>query len=160
MNLVYGLTLHEFSVAQVDRTPARCWGCDRLESCWGLTFFLCPTLVTCWLFHFHIWRVCSTVTMNLLPVWGGSIPQSHLLFLNLSQLKIFLTTLMLLILCKNGLQKQSWYIILQWNLVNMVTSGPKEFGCINGVVILTRVFARSPKNSGRNNEVTVLLRWP
>ena len=24
MNLVYGLALHEFSVAQVDRAPARC----------------------------------------------------------------------------------------------------------------------------------------
>ena len=51
MNLVYGLTLHEFSVAQVDRAPARCSGSDhRFED----FFLLCPTLVTCWSFHFHI----------------------------------------------------------------------------------------------------------
>ena len=45
MNLVYGLALHEFSVAQVDRAPARCLS-DRLESCRGLRLFFCPTLVT------------------------------------------------------------------------------------------------------------------
>ena len=54
MNLVYGLALHEFSVAQVDRTPTRCLGGHRFESCRGLRFFLCLTLGTCWLIHFHI----------------------------------------------------------------------------------------------------------
>ena len=54
MNLVYGLTLHEFSVAQADEAPARCLGGHRFESCWGLRFFLCPTLVMYRLFHFHI----------------------------------------------------------------------------------------------------------
>ena len=53
MNLVYGLALHEFSVAQVDRGPARCLGGRRFQSCWGLRCFLCATLVTCWSFHFH-----------------------------------------------------------------------------------------------------------
>ena len=53
MNLGYGLAL-QFCVAQVDRAPARCLGGHRFESCRGLRFFLCPTLVTCWSFHFHI----------------------------------------------------------------------------------------------------------
>ena len=48
MNPIYGLALHEFSVAQVDR------GSHRFKSRRGLRFFLCPTLVTCWLIHFHI----------------------------------------------------------------------------------------------------------
>ena len=54
MNLVYGLALHEVSVAQVIRAPARCLGGHRFESCRGHRFFLLPTLVTCWIFHFHI----------------------------------------------------------------------------------------------------------
>ena len=54
MNPVYGLALHEVSVAQVIRAPARCLGGHRFESCRGLRFFLLPTLVTCWIFHFHI----------------------------------------------------------------------------------------------------------
>ena len=52
MNLVYGLALHESSVAQVDRAPARCLGGNRFESCWGLRFFICPTFVTCFIFTF------------------------------------------------------------------------------------------------------------
>ena len=40
MNLVYGLALHEFSVAHVDRAPARCLGGHRFESCRGLRLFL------------------------------------------------------------------------------------------------------------------------
>ena len=52
--LFYGLVLYEFSVAQADRAPARYLGGHRFESCRGLRFFLCPTLVTCWLFHLHI----------------------------------------------------------------------------------------------------------
>ena len=39
MNLVYGLVLYEFSVAQVDRAPARCLGGHMFESCRGLRFF-------------------------------------------------------------------------------------------------------------------------
>ena len=50
---VYGLALHEFSIAPVDRVPARCLGGQRFESRRGLRFFLCPTQVTCWSFHFH-----------------------------------------------------------------------------------------------------------
>ena len=53
MNLIYSLILHEFSVAQFDRAPAQCSEGHRFESRWGLGFFLCPTLMTCWLFHFH-----------------------------------------------------------------------------------------------------------
>ena len=41
-------------VAPVDRAPARCLEGHRFESCRGLRFFLCPTLVTSWFFHFHI----------------------------------------------------------------------------------------------------------
>ena len=49
MNLVW------YSKPQVDRAPARCLEGHRFESCRGrLRFFLCPTLVTCWSFHFRI----------------------------------------------------------------------------------------------------------
>ena len=71
ISLVYGLALHEFSVAQVDGVPAWCLGGHRFESCTGLKFFLCPMLMTCRLFRFHIGRACSTVTMDPLPVGGG-----------------------------------------------------------------------------------------
>ena len=50
MNLVYGLVLHEFSVAQVDRAPARCLGGNRFESCWELRFFIGPTFMKCFIF--------------------------------------------------------------------------------------------------------------
>ena len=50
---MYKRQLHEFSVAQVDRAPAQCSEGHRFESRRGLRFFLCPTLMTCWLFHFH-----------------------------------------------------------------------------------------------------------
>ena len=55
VNLVYGFTLQEFSVAQVDRALTQCLGGHRFESCQGHRFFLCPTLMTCWSFNF---RVC------------------------------------------------------------------------------------------------------
>ena len=35
-------------------SPARCLGGHRFKSCRELRFFLCPTLVTCWLFRLHI----------------------------------------------------------------------------------------------------------
>ena len=53
MNLVYGLVLYNFFEAQVDRASVRCLGGHMFESCRGLRFFLCPTLLTCWSFHFH-----------------------------------------------------------------------------------------------------------
>lgn len=31
-------------------------------------------------------------------------------------------------------------VYLQWNPLNTVTNGSKEFGCINGVAGLTRIF--------------------
>ena len=68
---------------------------------------------------------------------GVSLPFTPQLFFNPPQLKIFMTTLMLLILCKNGLQKQ-WCIILQWVLVNTVTNGPQENGHIYGVVVFNK----------------------
>ena len=58
---------------------------------------------------------------------------------------------------------------LQWNPVNTVTNGPNTFGRVNGVAILTRFFfykkmyggfCQAAKKSGRNDEVTVLPRWP
>ena len=53
---------------------------------------------------------------------------------------------------------------LQWNPIDAVTNGPKKFGLINEVFFFTRKcmadFARQPKKSGRNKEVTVLPRWP
>ena len=61
MNLVYGLALHEFSVAQelkwIERAPSplpRSLGIHRFKSPRGLRFFLYHTLVTCWWIHFHI----------------------------------------------------------------------------------------------------------
>ena len=39
MNLVNGLALHEFSVAQVDRALARCLGGHSFEFCPGLRLF-------------------------------------------------------------------------------------------------------------------------
>ena len=82
MNLVYGLTLHEFSVAQVDRVPVRCLGGHRFESCQlkkGLRFFLCPKLVmTCWLFHFHInLPTCKSQTNHML--WANRLYFSTLI---------------------------------------------------------------------------------
>ena len=132
MNPVYGLALHEFSVAQVDRVSTRCLGGYRFESCQGLRFFLCPLLVTDNISFSHRKSLFNSYHWPLACGGGGTISQSHLLFLNLPQLKIFLTTLIRLILCKNGLQKH-WHIILKWNLVNTVSH-------INGVIILTKVF--------------------
>jgi len=52
---------------------------------------------------------------------------------------------------------------LQWKPVNTVTNGPKTFGRVNGVAVLTKgfltrkcmaVFVRLPK------KVAVLPRWP
>ena len=40
MNLVYGLVLYEFSVAQVDRAPARCLGGHMFECCRRFFFFV------------------------------------------------------------------------------------------------------------------------
>ena len=39
MNLVNGLALHEFSVAQVDRALAQCLGGHSFEFCLGLRLF-------------------------------------------------------------------------------------------------------------------------
>ena len=48
MNLVYGPALYESLRSSVDHgAPVRCSGGHRFESCRGLRFFLCPTLVTC-----------------------------------------------------------------------------------------------------------------
>ena len=52
MNLVYGFALHESSVA-LERPPGfkEVIGSNPVGDS---DFFLCPTLVTCWSFHFHI----------------------------------------------------------------------------------------------------------
>ena len=36
------------SRSSVDRAPTMCSGGHRFDSCQGLRFFLCPTLVSCW----------------------------------------------------------------------------------------------------------------
>ena len=36
----------------ISMSPA--WDSHWFECCWELRLFLCPMLVTCWLFHFHI----------------------------------------------------------------------------------------------------------
>ena len=79
MNLVYGLAIHEFSVAQVDRTSARCLGDHRFESCRGLRFSLCPTLVTCWFFT-RYW-------MSLKRAWHNNQPAE--LFLKILKVMVF-----------------------------------------------------------------------
>ena len=38
----------------ISRVPAWCLGGHTFKSCQTLRFFLCPTLVTCWLINFHI----------------------------------------------------------------------------------------------------------
>ena len=42
---------------------------------------------------------------------------------------------------------------MQWNPVNAVTSGSKEFGCINGVAVLSRQ-AQISCLEGRNDKYT------
>ena len=60
MNLlyIYSLTLHPWVLLSSSglRAPAKWLGGHRLVSCRELRFFslVCPTLVTCSLFHFHI----------------------------------------------------------------------------------------------------------
>ena len=54
MNPVYGLPLHEFSVAQRIERPPGVWeviGSNPVGD--YKRVFLCPMLVTCWLFHFY-----------------------------------------------------------------------------------------------------------
>ena len=77
MNLVTGLAVHESSVAQVDRAPVRCLGGHRLESCRGLRFFLCPTLVTCWLFHFHLKHCCTNRDSLKYTPWNMNCQNPH-----------------------------------------------------------------------------------
>ena len=53
-------------------------------------------------------------------------------------------------------------------LLITVTNGPNTFGRVNGVAILTRVFykkvyggfCQAAQKSSRNDELTVLPRWP
>ena len=56
-------------------------------------------------------------------------------------------------------------IIMQWNLGDSVTNGPKKLAVLRGDRISEGFFTRKclagwPKKSVRNNEVTVLPRWP
>ena len=62
-SIIYGLPLHEFCIGQVDRASARCLGGHRFESCQGLRFFLCPTLMTCWLFYFSPYYFCCHIVI-------------------------------------------------------------------------------------------------
>ena len=54
-------------------------------------------------------------------------------------------------------------MILQWNAVNTISNGPKTLGRINEGFFNKKTyggFCQAAKKSGRNNEVTVLPRWP
>ena len=92
-HLVYGLTLHEFSIAQVDRAPTRCLGGHRFESCRGLRFFFVPRswhtdrfIFTSYLYfgkilkwhHFlcRLWRI---------PVLHWKFPSLNLCLIEMSQ---------------------------------------------------------------------------
>ena len=66
-------------LAQVDRASARCLGDHRFESCRGLRFSLCPTLVTCWLFT-RYW-------MSLKRAWHNNQPAE--LFLKILKVMVF-----------------------------------------------------------------------
>ena len=60
MNLVSGLALNEFSVAQVDRAPTWCLGGHRFDSCWGLISFFAQRLWHTDYFRFH--KIKPTIT--------------------------------------------------------------------------------------------------
>ena len=47
----YDLARHESPSSSVVRAPGRCTGGHEFDSCRGVRFFLCPTLVTNWIFH-------------------------------------------------------------------------------------------------------------
>ena len=47
----YDLARHESPSSSVVRAPDRCTGGHGFDSRRGLRFFLCPTLVTNWIFH-------------------------------------------------------------------------------------------------------------
>ena len=100
------MTLHDFLVAKVDRVLSHCVGEHRFESCRGLRFFLCPTLVTCWLIHFHIDRF-SRQNNNF---------ASHFFC---TFLCCFCTTTMwncLILLFREDINKRWQNFILFWNL--------------------------------------------
>ena len=74
MNLVYGLTLHEFSVAQVARAPAQCLGGHRFEPIRELSFSLCPTLVMLIISFSHLFhRAYETffISFTYFMLWNG-----------------------------------------------------------------------------------------
>lgn len=48
------------SHSSVDRVPTQCWGGHGFNSLWGPSFFLCPTLLSCWSVHFSQVHVQST----------------------------------------------------------------------------------------------------
>ena len=57
---------------------------------------------------------------------------------------------------------RSFAVHIQWNPVNTVTTGPKQFGHINGVAVLTRVFFFTGKCMavlpGGQKKVAVIMR--
>ena len=54
---------------------ARCLGGHRFESCRGLRFFLCPTLVTCWLFSHKSLKRLELVSRFFSDVlWDRKVP--------------------------------------------------------------------------------------
>ena len=59
------LALREF-LSSVDRVPAWCSGGHGFNSRWGLRFFLCPMLVSCWSIHLSS-SVCILGLRNTIP---------------------------------------------------------------------------------------------
>ena len=66
------------SRSSVDRAPARCSGGHKFDSCRGLRFFLCPTLVSCWIFHIsplitelkiHHLHLLTCIRLDLVYLW-------------------------------------------------------------------------------------------
>ena len=43
----------------MNRAPARHSGGHGFDSCWGLRFFRCPTLASCWSIHLSRHRLCK-----------------------------------------------------------------------------------------------------
>ena len=83
MNIVFGLTLsHHWAASYaVDRAPAWCSGGLGFDSCQGLRFFLCSTLVSCWSNHLSQ-RTSRSLIVSL--NWRSAV-----VFLNLETLFVF-----------------------------------------------------------------------
>ena len=69
----YDLARHESLRSSVIRAPDRCTGGHGFDSRRGLRFFLCPTLVTNWVFHLSYYFPSLTFTIFLSSLSGFSL---------------------------------------------------------------------------------------